>query len=199
MLNLTISLTLVLIGQEAHTLDANGKKAGHPAPKITSTLVGKLAPAFETQNASGQTVTLATLTNRPLVMVFIEKGCPCCRGGKPYFDRIENFYGDVANVVGVVAGNVKDARTWQVKTRPQFRVLADPNAGIAKQYGAAVGLYTVLVDPSGKVVRAYPGYSQGMLRELTASIASLAKVADRKMDVRPAPRLLTAGCPIGPG
>lgn len=197
------AFVVVAIGQEnhGHTSDAEGRQAGHVTTRSVSAAakawVGKPAPRFKTFDSSGAPVSLENLRQRPTVLVFIEKGCPCCKGGRRYYDRIQDTYRDVANVVGVVYGDQKSAAEWVKTVDPHFRVIADSDGAIARSFRVKSSLFTALIDRNGVVRNAYAGYSQSMLREITASIAQLAKIKDRRMIVKPAPTEITSGCDLG--
>lgn len=200
---LLLGASVLVLAQEnhKHTLDAKGNRAGHATDmaktKSARSLSGKTAPAFVTKDSKGIEVSLKQLLNKPTVLVFIEKGCPCCKSGKPYFDRMQRVYGDVANIVGIVYGNVKLANIWALEAKPKFRVFADPGGAIAKSFGATLGLEARIVDPNGIVAMSYAGYSAKMLKEVAAHITKVAKIKNRKMDTIPAPMQLTSGCALG--
>ena len=195
------ALTTAQVQEEKHTLDANGHRAGHAtassAIESASSLVGTPAPDFTTIDATGHPVKLKSLLSKPTLIVFIEKGCPCCRSGKPYIDRVYKSYHDVVNVVGIVYGTQKDAKAWKTATSPKFKVLADPKGVIASSYHAVSSLSTRLVGQDGVIVLSYAGYSAPMLKEVTAKIAQLGGVSDRHMLTSPAPAECTSGCPLG--
>lgn len=183
-----------------HVKDAEGKDAGHAttpgAEKGAAALLGKLGPAFSTKDSDGKTFTHAQLKGKPTVLVFIEKGCPCCKTGRPYIDRLNKEYGDVAHVIGVVYGNVADAAEWKRVSNAKFLVLADYKGKIAKSYAAEAGLSTRFLDPSGKVHLTYPGYSAGMLKKVASEIERFAGIATRNFETYPAPESMTTGCPL---
>ena len=99
--------------------------------------------------------------------------------------------------MGVVVSSVRDAAAWRSRTAAQFRVLADPRGRIAEAYGARAGMACRLISPRGTIALGYPGYSASMLKALTAKVAALAGVPDRRMETRPAPQAMTMGLPPG--
>ena len=155
----------------------------------------KPAPDFGLVDVEGRYHTLANLSeDKPLVLFFVEKECPCCKGAKTFMDRIQEVYGDEANVVGVINADPPMAKAWSNAVLPTFPILCDPEMKTIQAYKAERGVYTTLVAPGGKVVKAYPGYSQSMLKEMGGLIARLADVPPREIVAKDAPEEMISGC-----
>ena len=117
------------------------------------------APAFRTIDLTGQTLALASLTEKkPLALFFIERECPCSRDAAHFLDRLQAEYGDACTVVGVINARPEVAREWAKKVGTRFPLIADPDLAIINAYGAEQSDYTTVVAPGGKIVKTYPGY-----------------------------------------
>ncbi|MGV3614079.1 MAG: peroxiredoxin family protein [Fimbriimonas sp.] len=167
-----------------------------PAMLAAARELGKApAPAFGLVDTEARWYTLAALTkDKPLVLFFVELECPCCKGAKVFVDRIQERYGDVCNVVGVINAEPPVAKAWANAVQPAFPVLCDPGMETIRAYKAVAGVYTTLVAPGGRVVKAYPGYSQAMLTEMGRKIERLTGIAPHTLKVADAPPDMLAGC-----
>lgn len=158
-------------------------------------LSAKLAPEFRLVDTNGTIHTLESLTaDRPLLIFFVEKNCPCCLGAKHFVDSLAEMYRDSANVVGIINASGEEAQAWVKETKPHFAVLQDPNQHVIRAFGAERGVYTTIVAPGGTIDKAYAGYSLDMLREASGRIAALAGVPDQGFESPAAPTKLTSGC-----
>ena len=133
---------------------------------------------------------------RPLVLVFIKRGCPCSVEFEPFFHRLEERYHDAADFVGVIDADVGSARAYAVANKVPYRVLADPDRTIITRLGAKRGGYVALLGSGGEVDTLWPGCSAGMLRELGRRIEALGAAAERPIDLSEMPKVLTTGCPF---
>jgi len=99
---------------------------------------GKPAPNFELQSDSGETVELAGLRGRPVVLYFYPKddtpGCTAQACG------IRDAYGEFERAGAVVLGVSPDDERSHVKFKEKyelpFTLLADPDHAVAERYGA---------------------------------------------------------------
>jgi peroxiredoxin Q/BCP len=98
---------------------------------------GKPAPDFALQSDSGETVKLSELRGQPVVLYFYPKddtpGCTAQACG------IRDAYGEFRKAGAVVLGVSPDDERSHVKFREKyelpFTLLADPDHGVAEQYG----------------------------------------------------------------
>src|SRR5690606_9040562 len=115
-------------------------------------LSAKLAPEFRLVDTNGTIHTLESLTaDRPLLIFFVEKNCPCCLGAKHFVDSLAEMYRDSANVVGIINASGEEAQAWVKETKPHFAVLQDPNQHVIRAFGAERGVYTTIVAPGGTI------------------------------------------------
>ena len=156
---------------------------------------GTNAPAFSATDLAGDAISLGSLNSRKsLVLFFIERECPCSRDAAPFFDTLQGEYGQACTVVGVINATDEVAHAWASRVKVHFPIVADPDLAIIRSYAADRSVYTTLIAPGGKIVKAYPGYSASMLTELSATVARLGGVAQRAIPVGDAPSTLISGC-----
>ena len=128
---------------------------------------GKPAPNFELRSDSGETVSLAGLRGKPVVLYFYPRddtpGCTAQACG------IRDAYGEFERAGAVVLGVSPDKAESHVKFKAKFdlpfTLLADPDHAVAEQYGVwgekknygktYMGIIrsTFVIDPDGKLKR----------------------------------------------
>ena len=132
---------------------------------------------------------------RPLVLVFIKRGCPCSVEFEPFFHRLEQQYRDAADFIGVIDADADSARAYAVANKVPYRVLADPDRTIITRFRAKSGGYVALLGSGDEVDTLWPGCSADMMRELGRRIAALGAAVERPIEVSEMPKVLTTGCP----
>jgi peroxiredoxin Q/BCP len=98
---------------------------------------GKPAPDFELTSDSGETVSLASLRGKPVVLYFYPKddtpGCTAQACG--IRDAWGEFERAGAVVLGVSPDDAASHATFKEKYGLQFPLLADPDHAVAEEYG----------------------------------------------------------------
>jgi hypothetical protein len=133
---------------------------------------------------------------RPVVVVFIKRGCPCNVEFEPFFHRLSRAYQESVSFVGVIDGGVETARQYAEANQVPYLVLADPERVLISRFRVERGAYVALVTPSGTLDTLWPGCSAEMMRELSRRIADLAGVEEQPVDTSGLPTVLTTGCPF---
>ncbi|MBN8690656.1 MAG: redoxin domain-containing protein [Armatimonadetes bacterium] len=163
--------------------------------KVASDLSQKKAPAFNLKGTDGKEYSLTELTkDKPLLIFFVERECPCCLGAKYFVDRLIDLYPGQINAVGIINAKGAKAERWARVTKPRFIVLEDFEQKAIRAYSAERGVYTTLIAQGGTIAKAYPGYSKSMLQELSNDVANLLKVEPKKFVSKAAPDEMTSGC-----
>lgn len=160
-----------------------------------SEATGRRVPAGRVQGTGGFSDSLASLAGRrPLVLIFIQDGCPCSEAAEPYFHRLHAAYGDRVTILGVVDGDRSVADDWSKRRRAPYPILADPDHLIIDACGAERSANVALVTRAGTIETLWPGYSADMLTDLGRRLARLTGVDPIPFDTTDAPIKLAAGC-----
>ena len=147
--------------------------------------VGQQAPAFSLQDDHGQTVTLAGLRGKPVVLYFYPKDDTpgCTRQACAFRDKHQGWN---AAVLGVSPDDEGSHGAFRDKFSLNFPLLVDPGHTVAERYGAwrekvlygkkSIGIQrsTFLIDKDGTVARVWKKVSvDGHDEQVAAAIAAL--------------------------
>jgi thioredoxin-dependent peroxiredoxin len=130
---------------------------------------GRPAPDFELLSDSGETVRLADLRGRPVVLYFYPRdhtpGCTTQACG--IRDAWSDFRERGAVVLGVSPDDERSHAKFKQKYDLPFTLLADPDHRLTEEFGfwvqksfagkkyMGVERSTVVIDPAGKVVKMF--------------------------------------------
>lgn len=131
-----------------------------PAPEVKASSDG-LAPDFALATPDGRTIRLSELRGKPVVINFWATWCGPCRIEMPSFASFALAHPDVA-VLGVAVDSGDAARLALEKKKldiPYEVLIADP--GVTRDYGVSSLPTTIVVDETGRIVRAQSGIVWG--------------------------------------
>jgi thioredoxin-dependent peroxiredoxin len=150
--------------------------------------VGQIAPEFSLHDQEGQTRSLAAARGRWVVVYFYPRDDTpgCTKEACAFRDDLPRFEGLNAIVWGVSADDEKAHRKFAAKYDLNFPLLVDPDKAVLEAYGAWVekSMYgksymgvqriTYLIDPEGKVAKAWPKVKpEEHAEEVAAALAEL--------------------------
>lgn len=134
------------------------------------------APPFTVQTLEGKTVRLSDLKGKVILLDFGAINCPPCKLEMPFLESWYKKYKDKGFVVlGLLEMNPKaaDARKMVKERGLTFPVAIDTREEIGKRYGLEAHPTTVLIDRSGKVIKAETGYIKGDEKSMEAALVPL--------------------------
>ena len=145
-----------------------------------SSMVGasaSMAPSFSLPSRSGDTVSLAQLKGKVVMLNFWASWCGPCRQEMPLLEQMHKRYSALGfTLVGVnVDANSKDAEEWLSKTPVSFPVLFDRESKVSKLYDVNAMPSTVFIDRQGNVRYQHKGYKAGDEGEYLNQIRALLK------------------------
>ena len=130
---------------------------------------GTLAPPFELRSDAGDTVRLADLRGKTVVLYFYPKDdtSGCTKQACEFRDRWRDVEKAGAVVLGVSPDGVASHAKFKKKYQLPFPLLADPDHAVAERYGAwgEKSMYgrkyfgilrtTFVIDGTGRIVRVF--------------------------------------------
>jgi thiol-disulfide isomerase/thioredoxin len=150
--------------------------SGAPAAALDA---GQKAPEIGLASLTGETVALAKLRGRVVLVDFWASWCGPCRESLPALERIAKTYGDKGLVVvGVNIDKTPEvARAFLQKNKLtlSFPVVNDGKHQVAARYQPPTMPSSYLIDREGRVHRVHEGFRAGDAAKLEAEIKALLK------------------------
>jgi peroxiredoxin len=143
---------------------------------ISAASISAPAPDFSLPSAQGDTVTLADLRGRVVMLNFWASWCGPCRQEMPHLEALHQRYEGLGfTLLGV---NVEDdpgsAQQWLADNgEVSFPILFDSGNRVSKLYDVIAMPSTVIVDRTGDVRFIHHGYKPGYENEYQTHIRTL--------------------------
>jgi thiol-disulfide isomerase/thioredoxin len=127
------------------------------SPHGASLAAGTDAPSLRLTSLDGETVDLATLRGRVVVLNFFATWCPPCRAEIPDLSRFQREHPEVV-VVGVAteSGDAAALRAFAAERAIAYRVVLGDD-GVLGRYGVSVLPTTYVLDREGRVGPSFVG------------------------------------------
>jgi peroxiredoxin len=129
-------------------------------------IAGYLAPTFTLDTFNGETVALADLRGRPVVLNFWATWCPPCRIELPYFQEASVRYNGRVTIVGVDQGEPASVvGPFAAELGLSYPLALDDDSRVNRLYRVNALPTTVFVDADGVVEEVYLGIINGAVLE----------------------------------
>lgn len=158
----------------------------------TKAQANRIAPPFSRIDDYGKSVQVGP-GDRPQMVLFIKKGCPCSIDAQPLFNRLAIKFRKGVQFVGVIDKGAKDFST---QSSVVFPIVEEPSKKLMKAWDARASVYCALVARNGHIVKMWPGYSASWLKEMNALLSKASGMKETPFDPQYAPLEKTSGCPF---
>ncbi len=135
-------------------------KPRHRGGLPTTAVSGHVAPDFQLKDINGQTVKLSDFRGKAVVLNFWATWCPPCKVEIPWFEDLQNRYGNQGLVVVGVAlddASDKEIADFAKEMKMNYPVLLGKEE-TSDLYGGVEALPTTFyIDRNGKILSSVPG------------------------------------------
>lgn len=160
-------LLTALVGGGWIYLSRDAEAARQPVTLEEAPYVGHTAPDFTLTTLQGETIALADLRGRPVVLNFWATWCPPCRIEMPYFQRAGEKYADRVAILGVNQAETADiVADFAYKNNLTYPLLLDEDLTVNHRYAVLNLPTTIFIDAEGVVREVIVGtINQGVLED----------------------------------
>ncbi len=136
---------------------------------------GTRAPEIGMRDLEGNTVTIASLRGRVVVVDFWASWCVPCADSMPLYQRLYETYRERGlTIIGVSQDQrVDNARTFAGRHRLSFPVVFDEGHAIANRYAPPRMPTSYLIDRTGIVRHVHAGYRSSDAAQLESQVQAL--------------------------
>jgi peroxiredoxin len=173
-----------------------------PRHPVTAEMISKAekearkpAPEFSLKDLDGKTWTRREIQDgKPTLIYFVLDGCPCSLGAEPLFQSLHKHLGGAVNFVPIIDTDGAKAKTWAKNNSVPYTMLSSPDASAMRAFNAKQSVYSTLVDPKGRIVKQWPGYSVSLLADMNTTMSQVAGIPEKPFDAAYAPVKDSSGC-----
>lgn len=138
------------------------------------------APEFQLADLNGKQIELKDLLKKgPVVVDFWATWCkPCVKSLPKFQDLYEKYKADSVNIIGInVDGprNLSKVKPFVNSLGVKFPILIDENGEVLQRYRIVGIPATVIISPTGNIVKVHTGYRPGDEKMLEQEIQKLLK------------------------
>lgn len=120
--------------------------------------VGDLAPNFQLQTTTGQTVTLKSLRGHPVWLNFWATWCPWCKKEIPVVAEEYAQHHGAVDVVGVDVEEPSHTVKSYIKSHGlRYPVVLDSQGSVSASFGVTGLPTSVFIRPDGRIAEVYTG------------------------------------------